>query len=97
MFSEPYDSASTVLLGDGIDASKATLDEMLGAIEKIDKANQEGQFRRFTGNDYTTDLAKGNVGVVARPTPATSCSSRATTRTCASPTSRRATSPSTTT
>jgi spermidine/putrescine transport system substrate-binding protein len=63
MFSEPYDSASTVLLGDGIDCSKASLDQILGAIEKIDKANQEGQFRRFTGNDYTTDLAKGNVDI----------------------------------
>jgi spermidine/putrescine transport system substrate-binding protein len=63
MFSEPYDSASTVLLGDGIDCSKATLDQILGAIEKIDKANQEGQFRRFTGNDYTTDLAKGNIWI----------------------------------
>ena len=63
MLSEPYDSASTVLLGDGIDCSKATLDQLLGAIDKIDKANQAGQFRRFTGNDYTTDLAKGNVWV----------------------------------
>jgi spermidine/putrescine transport system substrate-binding protein len=63
MFSEPYDSASTVLLGDGIDCSKATLDQILGAIEKIDKANQAGQFRRFTGNDYTTDLAKGNIWI----------------------------------
>ena len=63
MLSEPYDSATTVLLGDGVDASKATLDQLLGAIEKIDKANQDGQFRRFTGNDYTTDLAKGNVWV----------------------------------
>jgi spermidine/putrescine transport system substrate-binding protein len=63
LLSEPYDSASTVLLGDGIDCSKATLDQMLGAIEKIDKANREGQFRRFTGNDYTTDLAKGNIDV----------------------------------
>jgi spermidine/putrescine transport system substrate-binding protein len=61
MFSEPYDAASTVLLGDGIDASKATLDQLLGAIDKIDQANQDGQFRRFTGNDYTTDLAKGNI------------------------------------
>jgi spermidine/putrescine transport system substrate-binding protein len=61
MLGEPYDSANTVLLGDGVDASQATLDQILGAIEKIDKANQEGQFRRFTGNDYTTDLAKGNV------------------------------------
>jgi spermidine/putrescine transport system substrate-binding protein len=63
MFSEPYDSASTVLLGDGIDCSTATIDQILGAIEKIDKANQEGQFRRFTGNDYTTDLAKGNISI----------------------------------
>jgi spermidine/putrescine transport system substrate-binding protein len=63
MLSEPYDSASTVLLGDGIDCSKATLDQILGAIEKIDKANQGGQFRRFTGNDYTTDLAKGNIWI----------------------------------
>ena len=61
MLSEPYDSACTVLLGDGIDASSASLDDILGAIEKIDQANQDGQFRRFTGNDYTTDLAKGNV------------------------------------
>ena len=63
MFSEPYDSASTVLLGDGIDCSTANIDQILGAIEKIDKANQEGQFRRFTGNDYTTDLAKGNITI----------------------------------
>ncbi len=63
MFSEPYDSASTVLLGDGIDCSTANIDQILGAIEKIDKANQDGQFRRFTGNDYTTDLAKGNIWI----------------------------------
>ena len=63
MLSEAYDSANTVLLGDGVDASKATIDQILGAIEKIDKANRDGQFRRFTGNDYTTDLAKGNVWV----------------------------------
>jgi spermidine/putrescine transport system substrate-binding protein len=63
MLSEPYDSANTVLLGDGVDASKATIDQILGAIEKIDEVNRTGQFRRFTGNDYTTDLAKGNVWV----------------------------------
>ena len=63
MFSEPYDSACTVLLGDGIDASKANIDQIVGAIEKLDEANRSGQFRRFTGNDYTTDLAKGNVWV----------------------------------
>ena len=63
MLGEAYDSANTVLLGDGVDASKATIDQILGAIEKIGEANDAGQFRRFTGNDYTTDLAKGNVWV----------------------------------
>ena len=61
--SEPYDSADLVLIGDGVDASKATIDQILGAIEKIGKANDSGQIRRFTGNDYTTDLTKGNVWV----------------------------------
>jgi spermidine/putrescine transport system substrate-binding protein len=63
MLSEPYDSACTVLLGEGINASNAKIDQILGAIDKISKANDAGQFRRFTGNDYTTDLAKGNVDV----------------------------------
>ncbi len=63
MLSEPYDSACTVLLGDGVDATRAKIDQLLGAIEKIKTANDAGQFRRFTGNDYTTDLAKGNVWV----------------------------------
>jgi spermidine/putrescine transport system substrate-binding protein len=63
MLQEPYDSACLVLLGMGIDASKAKIDEILTAIEKIKKAKDAGQIRRFTGNDYTTDLAKGNVWV----------------------------------
>ncbi|HEV7495468.1 spermidine/putrescine ABC transporter substrate-binding protein [Baekduia sp.] len=63
MLSEPYDSACLVLLGMGIDASTAKIDEILKAIEKIKVAKNAGQIRRFTGNDYTTDLAKGNVWV----------------------------------
>jgi spermidine/putrescine transport system substrate-binding protein len=61
MLQEPYDSACLVLLGMGIDASQAKLDDILKAIEKIKQAKDAGQIRRFTGNDYTTDLAKGNV------------------------------------
>jgi spermidine/putrescine transport system substrate-binding protein len=63
MLSEPYDSAGTVMLGMGIDASKAKLADIEKAIARIDEANRKGQFRRFTGNDYTTDLTKGNVWV----------------------------------
>jgi spermidine/putrescine transport system substrate-binding protein len=61
MFLDAQDSASTVLIGDGIDPATATLDQHLAAVEKIGKAADKGQFRRFTGNDYTTDLTKGNI------------------------------------
>ena len=64
MLSEPYDSASAVLLGDGIDASKAKIDQLLGAIEKIDKANKTGQFRTLHRQRlHAADLAKGNIWV----------------------------------
>jgi spermidine/putrescine transport system substrate-binding protein len=61
MLQEPYDSAGLTLLGMGTNASKAKVADILKAIEKIKQAKDAGQIRRFTGNDYTTDLAKGNV------------------------------------
>jgi spermidine/putrescine transport system substrate-binding protein len=60
MLADPHDSASLVLLGMGKKTEDATLDDMLGAIEKIDQENRKGQIRKFTGNDYTADLARGN-------------------------------------
>ena len=63
MLSEPYDSAMSVLLTMGVDPTHANIDQILAAIDKISKANDAGQFRRFTGNDYATDLTKGNVWV----------------------------------
>jgi spermidine/putrescine transport system substrate-binding protein len=63
MLSEPYDSACSVLLTMGVDPTHAKIDQILTAIDKISKANDAGQFRRFTGNDYATDLTKGNVWV----------------------------------
>jgi spermidine/putrescine transport system substrate-binding protein len=59
--SEPYDSAGLVMLGQGVDPTKANLDQINAAIDKIEEAQKAGQIRRFTGNDYTTDLAKGNL------------------------------------
>ena len=49
------------MLMDGIKPEEATLDQVMAAIDKIEEANDAGQIRRFTGNDYTTDLTKGNV------------------------------------
>jgi spermidine/putrescine transport system substrate-binding protein len=49
-----------VLLGDGIKPEDATLDQVMTAIEKIEKASKDGQIRRFTGNEYTKDISKGD-------------------------------------
>jgi len=59
--SDARDSASLLMLMDGIRPEDAKLDQVLAAIDKVDAAQRDGQIRRFTGNDYTTDLAKGNV------------------------------------
>jgi spermidine/putrescine transport system substrate-binding protein len=59
--SEAYDSAGLVMLKNGVDPTNAKLPDILKAIDEMDKANKAGQIRRFTGNDYTTDLTKGNV------------------------------------
>jgi spermidine/putrescine transport system substrate-binding protein len=61
MLSDPRDSAGLVAIAEGKKLDAITLDDMLAAIDKIDQQNKSGQIRRFTGNDYTTDLAKGNL------------------------------------
>src|SRR4051794_26176521 len=63
MLSDPHDSAGLMVLLAGKKTEDATLDDVLAGIDKIDQENKKGQIRRFTGNDYTTDLAKGNVWV----------------------------------
>ena len=61
MFSEWRDSAGLVLLGQGKDPTKASKADYEGAIAKIAEENDKGQIRKFTGNDYTKDLAAGNL------------------------------------
>jgi len=61
MFTDARDSSGLAMLTQGVNPEKATIDQVLKAIDKIDQANRKGQFRRFTGNDYTQDLTNGNV------------------------------------
>jgi len=63
MLNEAYDSSGITMLGMGVDPTTAKIDQILAAIEKIQTAADADQFRRFTGNDYSTDLAKGNIWV----------------------------------
>jgi spermidine/putrescine transport system substrate-binding protein len=60
MLTEMRDTVGSVLLSQGIDPEKATKDQALAAIDKIEKASKDGQIRRFTGNEYTRDITKGD-------------------------------------
>jgi spermidine/putrescine transport system substrate-binding protein len=61
LLSDGRDAANVMLLRKGKKPEDATIDDVLAAIEEIDAENRKGQIRRFTGNDYTTDLTKGNL------------------------------------
>src|SRR3954464_4263139 len=63
LIADPRDSAGLVLVSMGKNTATATADDWMAAINKIKQENDKGQIRRFTGNDYTTDLAKGNLWV----------------------------------
>ncbi len=61
MFTEWRDTIGLQLLADGTDPTTASKDDYLAGIAKVEAANKKGQIRRFTGNDYTKDLASGNL------------------------------------
>ncbi|MEX0621254.1 MAG: spermidine/putrescine ABC transporter substrate-binding protein [Solirubrobacterales bacterium] len=61
MLDELRDTVPLVMKADGIDPVNASTQDWLDAIDKIKQAKNDGQIRRFTGNDYVQDLAKGDV------------------------------------
>ena len=61
MLTELRDTVPLVMKADGIDPNKATQQEWLDTIDKLKQAVASGQIRRFTGNDYTRDMANGDV------------------------------------
>lgn len=61
VLSELRDTIPLMLKADGIDPSKATKQQWLDEIDKLGKAVDSGQLRRFTGNDYTQDMTNENV------------------------------------
>jgi spermidine/putrescine transport system substrate-binding protein len=61
MLTEMRDTVPLVLQSEGIAPDEATKEDWLAAIDKIRKARDSGQIRRFTGNEYTEDLTAGNI------------------------------------
>ncbi len=61
MLTEMRDTVPLVMAADGVDPVEATTDDWMAAIDKLQKASDDGQIRQFTGNNYIQDLAKGSV------------------------------------
>ena len=59
--SEMRDTMGLVLLSMGKDPAVFNQTDFDAAIEKVQKAVDSGQIRKFTGNEYAPDLAKGNI------------------------------------
>ncbi|MEW2071469.1 spermidine/putrescine ABC transporter substrate-binding protein [Streptomyces sp. NPDC007346] len=59
--SEMRDTVGMTLLDQGKDPGKFTDADFDGAIGRLRKAVDRKQIRRFTGNDYTADLSKGDI------------------------------------
>ncbi|HKC47157.1 MAG TPA: spermidine/putrescine ABC transporter substrate-binding protein [Gemmatimonadales bacterium] len=63
MVTEMRDTLGLVMLGEGRDPMQCTADDIRVAAARVKQARQSGQVRAFTGNDYTEDLANGNIAV----------------------------------
>ena len=64
LLTEMRDSVPMTLKAMGIDPERATKDQWLAAVDKIEKAADSGQVRKFTGNEYIKDLPKGDSWIV---------------------------------
>jgi spermidine/putrescine transport system substrate-binding protein len=64
MLTELRDTVPLVMKADGIDPNNASEQDWLDTIDKLKSAVASGQIRRFTGNDYTRDMANGDVAAI---------------------------------
>jgi spermidine/putrescine transport system substrate-binding protein len=64
MLTELRDTVPLVMKSQGVDLANATEDDWMAAVDKIKQAVDDGQIRRFTGNDYTRDMANGDAAAI---------------------------------
>ena len=58
---EMRDTMGLLLMANGHNPSDFTANQFDDALNKLKRAVDSGQIRRFTGNDYAPDLAKGDI------------------------------------
>jgi len=60
MLTEMRDTVGLACQAEGIDPATVTYKQAEPALDRLQKAVDDGQIRRFTGNDYQDDLVDGN-------------------------------------
>lgn len=63
MLSDAQDGLGMVMLAQGNSPAHPTTAAVSTAVDLVREQNAKGQIRKFTGNDYTSDLASGNIAV----------------------------------
>jgi spermidine/putrescine transport system substrate-binding protein len=63
LFSDVQDGLGMIMLSQGNSVDKPTTESVNKAIDLVREQKDKGQIRRFTGNDYASDLAAGNIAV----------------------------------
>jgi spermidine/putrescine transport system substrate-binding protein len=63
MLTEMRDTLGLTGQSMGVDPTKPTYANFEPVFDKIDKAVQDGQIRKFTGNEYVQDLTAGNLAM----------------------------------
>ena len=64
VLTELRDTVPLVMKSEGVDVEDATTEDWLAAIDKLQQAVDDGQIVDFTGNDYTADMARGDLAAV---------------------------------
>jgi spermidine/putrescine transport system substrate-binding protein len=60
MLTEMRDTVGAMLLMEDKQPEKATKQDCLAVCDKLAKLSRDGQIRRFTGNEYTESISKGD-------------------------------------
>lgn len=63
LMSDMRDGGGQIMLANGDSPAEATLEMIQAAADRVQEAKDQGQIRRFTGNDYGDDLVAGNVAI----------------------------------
>jgi spermidine/putrescine transport system substrate-binding protein len=63
LFSDVQDGLGMIMQSLGDDPAEPTTEAVQRAADKVAEEKDRGQIRRFTGNDYTDDLAAGNLAI----------------------------------